>query len=106
MAFVKTCGPDLGENVSAVFFPAELRLTLRKVSRDPFSMNSVMIITGLPTEAHNKAAVSGAELQGRKTPTIKSRGQRSSGVHSCDQPSSLSLCLSLGDNMACRHQSH
>lgn len=32
-----------GGSVSAVF-----GLTLRKVSRDPFSMNSVMIITGLP----------------------------------------------------------
>lgn len=43
------------------------------------------------------------ELQGRKTPTIKRWGQRSSGVQSCDQPSSVTL--SLEDNMACRHQS-
>lgn len=103
MVFIKTCGPDLGGRVSAVFLPAEAWLTLRKVSRDPFSMNSVMIITGLPTEAHNKAVVNGAELRGSRTPTIKSLGQRSSGVHSCDQPSSLSLSR---DNMACRHQSH
>ena len=32
-----------GGRVTVVFV-----LTLRKVSRDPFSMNSVMIITGLP----------------------------------------------------------
>ncbi|TNN78173.1 hypothetical protein EYF80_011678 [Liparis tanakae] len=47
----------------------EPRLTLRKVSRDPFSMNSVMIITGLPAEAHDKAAVIGAALQGGETAT-------------------------------------
>lgn len=103
-AFVEARG--LGGNVCVVFLPAEPRLTLRKVSRDPFSMNSVMIITGLPTEAHNKAAVIGAELQGGETPTIKRRGRRRSWVHSCDLPPSPSLCLSPGDNMACRHQSH
>lgn len=104
MAFVKTCGPwRLGPDVRAVFLPAEPWLTLRKVSRDPFSMNSVMIITGLPTETHDKAVVSEAGLQGRKT-NYKEMG--SSGVPSCGQPFSLSLCFSLGYNMAFRHQSH
>ena len=91
MAFVKTCSPNLEGNVCSMFPPAERLLTLRKVSRDPFSMNSVMIITGLPTEADNKAVVSGAELQGTKTATIKRPGQRNSGVHSCDQPPSLTV---------------
>lgn len=88
------------------FRPAEPWLTLRKVSRDPFSMNSVMIITGLPTGTQHTTAVNEAKLQGRNTPTIKRRGQRRSRVCSCDQPLSASPCSSLGDNMACRHQSH
>lgn len=46
-------GSGLGRHTSAVV-PPEARLTLRKVSRDPFSMNSVMIITGLPTQAEDK----------------------------------------------------
>lgn len=88
------------------FHPAEPWLTLRKVSRDPFSMNSVMIITGLPTGTQHMTAVNEAKLQRRNTQTIKRRGQRRSRVCSCDQPLSPSPCSSLGDNMACRHQSH
>lgn len=90
--FHKTCGPwRLGADVRVVFLPAEPWLTLRKVSRDPFSMNSVMIITGLPTKTHDKIVVSEPGLQERKTKTIKRWWQRSSEVCSCGQAFSLSL---------------
>lgn len=86
----------------AVFPPAEQWLTLRKVSRDPFSMNSVMIITGLPRETQNKAAVSEAGLQGRKAETKKRWGTEEWSP----QLWPAFLAVSLGDSVACRHQSH
>lgn len=65
-----------------------------------------MIITGLPTGTQHTTAVNEAKLQRRNTQPIKRRGPRRSRVCSCDQPLSPSPCSSLGDNMACRHQSH
>ena len=97
---------NFGADQSAGFLPSEQWLTLRNVSRDPFSMNSVMIITGLPAETQSRAAVSWSVITRKRDTKLREEDKRRSGVHSCDQPFSLSPCDSLGDYMACRHQSH
>lgn len=80
-----------------------LSLTLRKVSRDPFSINSVMIITGLPAGA-NKQSLSVLQMHSETRGGCSLWGDGDMGRRPQLWLASLSDSVP-GGYMACRHQS-